>query len=105
MDKVDEILGHGFPRDPQVVYLGLITEENVHRTDWFLFKVLTIAGRKAITRNWLECEPPGVKDWMTIVREIFSMEKMTAILRTRADIHDNRWRKWNSWLNLSGEGP
>ena len=51
-------------------------------------------GKKAITRKWLQTEPPSVEDWLQIMSEIFDMEKMTANLRMKGDIFNRRWDKW-----------
>ena len=94
LDRTIEILGYEVPRDPQVIFLGLITEESVHEEDLYLYKVFSLAGKKAITKNWLARDPPKISDWMAVVGEIFSMERMSALLRARLVAHNSRWRKW-----------
>lgn len=92
---VEEVLGYGTPSDPLVVYLGLISEGIVGKEDIYLFKILTLAAKKAITKNWLKKEPPELTLWMDIVEQICSMERLTYCLRTKAEIHQQKWEKWN----------
>ena len=42
----------------RIMYLGLNPEGVIGKED--LFKILIIAGKKAITRNWLKPDPPGL---------------------------------------------
>ena len=94
MERIRVILNYDFPRDPQLVFLGLLTEETIHEEDWYLFKILTLAAKKAITRKWLDCVPPRLADWEAVVKEIQSMEDLTAQLRMRVETHKRRWLKW-----------
>ena len=46
--------------------------------DVFLFKILCIAAKKALTRNLLRSEPSEPRQWLDIVEEIYvPWEKMT----------------------------
>jgi len=40
---------------------------------------------KAITRKWLQVDPPTKDQWLGIVNEIYSMERLTSILRLKFD--------------------
>lgn len=55
---------------------------------------LLIAAKKAITRNWYKLDPPSLKEWLNIVGEIYTMEKMTYTLRLKEDIFVDKWKKW-----------
>lgn len=59
---LEEILCYKVPRDLQTMYLGIIQKK-----DPYLFKILTLACKKAITRNWLKYDPPSPGQWLDIV--------------------------------------
>lgn len=94
MQTLDEIFGCKIPKDPRIVYLGLIPEGIIHTKDVYLFKILTLASKKTITRNWLKSDPPTLTNWLDLVEEILSMEKLTHYLRNKAKSYHQRWEKW-----------
>ena len=55
---LEEIFSYKIPRDPRILYSGLIPEGIIQKKDLYLFKLLTLACKKAITRNWLKSDPP-----------------------------------------------
>ena len=72
LQNVEEILGYGIPCDPRVVYLGLIPEGMIEKADIYLFKILTLAAKKAITKKWLNSDPPDQTLWMDVVDQLCS---------------------------------
>lgn len=66
---------------PQVLYLGLIPEG----MDIYIFKIMTMAVKKVITKNCLKKESPEVKQWMEIRENIYKMEKLTFLLRIQTE--------------------
>lgn len=82
------------PRDPLVLYLGLLPGNRIHKKDIYLFKIMILACKKAITRNWSRTDPPGTGQWLTILEEIYSMEKLTYLLKFKTKTLDNRWDRW-----------
>lgn len=57
-------------RDRQTIYLGLTPEGSVQK-DPYLFKILILACKIAITRNWLKSDPQCPGQWLDIVEEIY----------------------------------
>uniref|UniRef100_A0A3B5QUX2 Reverse transcriptase domain-containing protein n=1 Tax=Xiphophorus maculatus TaxID=8083 RepID=A0A3B5QUX2_XIPMA len=88
------ILGYVIPKDPRIFLLGLMSEKVFQKEDQYLFKVLSIASKKAITRSWLKKLPPQLNHWRDVVEEIHSMEKLTYLLRMKGHSYNKRWSKW-----------
>ena len=84
------------------MYLGLATEGTIKKKDLYLFKILILACKKAITRNWLKIDPPSPGQWLDIVEEIYSMEWLTHYLRMKAETLDQQWHKWMVYMKKEG---
>lgn len=63
-----------------------------------MYNILLLAGKKAITRNWLVKDSPTVGDWIKVVQDIFIMEKLTFILRLQQDEFENYWKIWINFI-------
>ena len=98
-----EILGYEIPKTCLVLYLGNIPQEEVQGRDKYLVKVLLVASRKAITRAWYKLDPPTREQWLSIVEEIYDMERFTHTLRMREEQFQGKWEKWNYYRLLRGE--
>ena len=90
------------PRDPLVLYLGLLPGNCIHKKDIYLFKIMILACKKAITRNWFRADPPGTGQWLTILEEIYSVEKLTYLLKFKRKTLDNRWDRWFQYKRKIG---
>lgn len=67
----------------------------------YLIKVLLVVSKKAITRQWCKETPPTKYQWLTIVEEIYVMEKQTHKLRLQEAKFDSKWTQmkkldWNN---------
>lgn len=67
-------------------------EDVVQTKDWYLIKILLVASKKAITRNWYNAEPPTNDHWLEIIQDIYSMEKLTYQLKLKGHIHEDNWQ-------------
>ena len=74
------------------MYLGNI-HDCINENDRYLTKILLITTKKAITRNWFKAEPPTIEQWKGIIREVYTMERMTFGLRLRENVCTNNWKK------------
>ena len=50
-----------------------------------MLKILLVAGKKAITKKWLNSTPLIVQEWTAIVQDICEMEKLTFSVRICMD--------------------
>ena len=55
------------------------------KKDRCLLKIFMAASKKAITRRWLNTEPPTVSQWEAIIKDIQTMELLTFSLRLQRD--------------------
>ena len=55
------------------MYLGNINDYVIDNNR-YLTRILLVTSKKAITRNWCKADPPTIKLWLGIVREIYNME-------------------------------
>ena len=92
-----EILGYEIPNTCLVLYLGNISQEDVQGEDRYLVRVLLVASRKAITRAWYKVDPPTKEQWLSIVEEIYDMERFTHTLRMREGQFEGKWEKMNDY--------
>lgn len=43
----------------------------------WMYNILLLASKKAITKRWLAKDSPTIEDWLKVVQDIFVMEKLT----------------------------
>lgn len=63
---------------------GLILEKWPRR-DKYLFNILAVAAKKALTRKWLSSESPTLNMWMDITMDIYKIERLTAEVNYKKD--------------------
>lgn len=88
-----ETLGYSIPFTCVVLYLGHL-EGNVSKDDQYLTKILLIASKKTITKNWMKPDVPKTEQWFTIIKEIEVMEWLTYKLKLKEELHVKNWVKW-----------
>ena len=68
--------------------------------DEYLFDILITAGKKALTRRWLLPDPPTIQEWISIVNDVYLMERITSSLRLQKITFTKRWAKWVKYAGL-----
>ncbi|KAF3835661.1 hypothetical protein F7725_028219 [Dissostichus mawsoni] len=84
----------GIPFKFESLYLGALPPEMFSSRDRYLFRILSAACKKAITRMWLKPGKPTLDEWIDIVYDIFKMERIVLALRLQQGIFLSRWEKW-----------
>ena len=83
----------------EFLYLGQFPDE-LSQDDSYLLKILLVASKKAITKNWLQKKCPTMDLYVNIVKQLHLMEQMTYSLRLQKEAGE---RKWEKWLRHLGE--
>lgn len=91
--EIKKIMGVELGFSFVTLYLGKIPETVLHK-DKYLLKILLASSRKSITRKWLQIDLPKLDQWCGIVKEIYSMERLTFVLRLELEKRTERWEKW-----------
>lgn len=77
----------------------IIGKIEIHQDNKYLYTILTTAGKKALTRQWLLPEPPTLDQWINIVNDIYQMERLTFSLRLQMSKFSKLWAKWIMFIN------
>lgn len=72
--------------------------DRMTENDKYLLRIMSAAAIKAITRKWLQSDPPTTSNWLEIMKEIHQMERLTFLLRLKRDLYYARWEKWMAFL-------
>ena len=96
-EEINLILGFDIEYNFQTIYLCNLPNDLTSQ-DKYLLKILLAAGKKPITRKWLNREPPTVGEWSAIVREIYEMEMLTFSLRLNRNKALKYWSKWLTYV-------
>lgn len=80
-----------------VTYLGNLPNE-LNKSDRYLLQLLLVSSKKALTMKWLSNECPTIHDWIDIVEEIHSMERLFS-LRHDTERGIKYWEKWRCYLS------
>lgn len=96
--EIGKIMGVEFEHSFITLYLGKIPD-TVLDEDKYLLKILLASSKKAITRKWLQVDPPTGGQWLGIIREIHCMERLTFILRLNLEKCNVYWKKWIVYID------
>lgn len=91
---IENIMKVVIPLKFDTLCLGLTPDTVKGAENKYMYNILLLASKKAITRNWLTKNPPTVEDWIKVVQVIFKMEKVTFLLRQEQDKFESHWESW-----------
>ncbi|KAF7643008.1 hypothetical protein LDENG_00246630, partial [Lucifuga dentata] len=63
-----------------------------------LFRILSAASKKAITKKWLKPEIPSINDWIDVIYKVYIMERITLSRRLQQDKFEEVWEKWIRYI-------
>lgn len=78
------------------LYLGHLADK-LTADDAYLYKIILASAKKAITKSWLQKQPPTVDHLIAILENLRLMERMTYTLRLQEDVGKRRWQKWQDF--------
>ncbi len=82
---MSEVLGYRIPRTSYIKGI-------VPKRDQYLCKILLVACKKTITRNWLKDSTLNCKQWFEIIEEILVMEELTYTLKMKKSAFRMDWK-------------
>lgn len=91
---LNRLLGAQVPRTPKLFLLGVSGLRISRHCRKLLGHVLT-AARCLVALHWKRQAPPTQADLYTRIKDIELMEKMTARLQNRLEVHDRVWEDWH----------
>lgn len=78
---MENILGVVLPFTFEEIYLGKENKIITNSGDQYMLRIMLIASKKAITRKWLKTEVPKMDDWVKVMHNIYTVEKLTFAFR------------------------
>lgn len=81
---IDKVLGYTVDVTFIYLYLGHFPE-GLAKDDEYLLKMLLAAGKKAITKYWLQKDTPTVGTFVGIVKHLHLLEQMAYSIRLQKE--------------------
>ena len=91
---MENILKIELPFTFDILYLGKRNQGITNPGDKYIFRIMLVAGKKAITRRWMKTDAPKMEDWFDVMHNIYMMERLTFSARLESDKFKNFWKNW-----------
>ena len=83
----------------EVSYLGKANQEVTRSKEKYIFRIILVAAKKAINREWLKTDAPKMEDWVEVMLNIYRIEKLTFSTRLKHRLLKNYWENWDNFLS------
>ena len=83
----------------EALYLGKDNPEITGSGGKYIFRIIQVAAKKAITRKWLKTDPPKMEDWVEKMLNIYRKEKLTFSTRLKTETFKNSWGNWVNFVS------
>lgn len=91
---MEKILKIECPFTFDIFYLGKRNQGTTIPGEKYIFRIMLVAGKKAITRRWLKTDAPKMEDWIEVMHNIYMMERLTFSARLESDKFKNFCKNW-----------
>lgn len=95
--NLELIFRRTFVFDFLTLYLGA-KKWHQSAADNYLMRILLTAGKKAITKKWLQPDAPTLEDWYNIIHHVYTMERLTFSIKMQSETFIRRWAKWSNYI-------
>ena len=89
--EIKQILGINITLEPAIVLLGIPPDNEMDGNTIYLLKILLLIAKKMITVSWLKPQPPSISQWRERIKNVLTMEKLTAKLQLKVDTFNRKW--------------
>lgn len=96
---MEKIMKVKIPFSFEVLYLGMENQEITRSGDKYIFRIMLVAAKKAITKKGLKADAPNREDWVEVMFNIYRMEKLTFSTRLKTETFKNYWENWVNFVS------
>lgn len=97
--SVEKVVAAKIPLHFETLFLGIQPDCIKGVCKKYMWNILLVARKKAITKKWMIDELPTLEDWINLVNDISQMERHTFALRLEYDKYEESWKPWTDFIN------
>ena len=83
---MEKILKVKIPFSFEVLYLGKENQEITRSGDKYIYRIMLVAAKKAITKKWFKTDAPNREDWVEVTR-------------LKTETFKNYWENWVNFVS------
>lgn len=95
---LNKVFDVDIPYSFETLYLGNITMDVWDYWDKKLLLILLVASKKTISRRWLKPNPPTIGEWLDVIHDVYTMEKLTYSLKTKLGDFSRIWQRLTGYV-------